>query len=495
MPGGGDDLRRKVVWSAARGVRFPNDKLGKTHVRELDVASLREQQVLRLQVTIDDPPLMAMLEGKDCAGNVVLGVLLAAMKALSVIGGVQFSAQCWLQEEIEGLRAIVRLVKLDDEEGVGHQQYVFLVHHAFLHARLDHIALAEALQRIGVASHLVLPELNSTESSATQKAYSFQILFHNPLPLLVRRRGWCHPVHPALDLAGSSAAAFCLFVLLDNVSKRSEKHLECIAVQRQSLRRLRHHNDGRCARRFVQQRSLAEEGGGAHRLTGLQAGLLFVILEDGHLTLIEDIEGVTQLALLQNDLLVGKVHLNEGLRNSALLLCQQWHQDVHSAEIIHILVNFLFGDLHQDFLEVGPVDNPHERLSDGLHCGSAGYKVQQRQLTKAATRGDSTDIGSLTAFKGFLGALGPSILAILMVGRHEDLKAAFLNDIKVVCHQITLLDDFCAGWHILLPRNVDHRVDAFVVKADHSLKVLISSQSLSNEAPVVVGLRRWLFFL
>ena len=64
---------------------------------------------------ISGPVVVQVLEGEHDAGGVVERVGLAAVEALAVVGGVQLTAECGLQQEVHGLRAVVRLPQLNDE--------------------------------------------------------------------------------------------------------------------------------------------------------------------------------------------------------------------------------------------------------------------------------------------------------------------------------------------------------------------------------------------
>mmetsp|Transcript_114834 Transcript_114834/g.364971 ORF Transcript_114834/g.364971 Transcript_114834/m.364971 type:complete len:305 (-) Transcript_114834:1490-2404(-) len=186
----GDQLRGEVVGGAASRVGLPDDELGQAHVGQLDVALLREQQILGLEVAVDDAALVQVLEGIDRACDVILGVPLAAMEALSVVGGIELATQGGLEEEVEGLRTVESLPEFDHKVRVRHQQDVLLIHHALLHARLDNVALADALHGISVISGLVLVQLHGAEAAAAQEADALQVLAHGLLPGLVAGAVW-----------------------------------------------------------------------------------------------------------------------------------------------------------------------------------------------------------------------------------------------------------------------------------------------------------------
>lgn len=90
---GGDQLRCKIVRGPAAGKGLANHKLGQAHVTELDVSTFRQKQVLRFQVPVDDSSRVKMFKGIDHTGTIVPAVLLRAMEALPVVGGIKLATQ------------------------------------------------------------------------------------------------------------------------------------------------------------------------------------------------------------------------------------------------------------------------------------------------------------------------------------------------------------------------------------------------------------------
>mmetsp|Transcript_92505 Transcript_92505/g.206763 ORF Transcript_92505/g.206763 Transcript_92505/m.206763 type:complete len:255 (-) Transcript_92505:1166-1930(-) len=253
---------------------------------------------------------MAMLESQDDTSNVVLGMLLAAVETLPVVGGVELTTECRLHEEVERLRAVVRLEQLNDENRVGHHQNVLLVHHALLHAGLDDKALAQRLHGVGVAGNLVFPEVHHTEAAASEEANSLEIPPQDLLAGLVLSRIGSRLFRGSIHYARAPPA---IAVGLDDVLQRSQKHGEGLAVQGQRLCGLGGHHHGRRSRFVGQESPLSKELGRARGCAGSELRLLDTTLLHDDFARIEDVERVAFLALLQDHLILGEVHLNQCL--------------------------------------------------------------------------------------------------------------------------------------------------------------------------------------
>mmetsp|Transcript_34183 Transcript_34183/g.72767 ORF Transcript_34183/g.72767 Transcript_34183/m.72767 type:complete len:230 (+) Transcript_34183:661-1350(+) len=176
-----DDLRCEVVRRAASSVGLADDELGKTHVRNLDAALVRDQYVLWLEIPVDDMPLVAVVESEDHAGNIELGMSLQPIEALAAISGMKLAPHCRLHKQVERFGAVVRLKKLDDENRVQLEHDVSLPHHALLHAHLHDEALAQGLHCVALAADLVLEELHVAKSTTTEKTDFLQVLLVDPL--------------------------------------------------------------------------------------------------------------------------------------------------------------------------------------------------------------------------------------------------------------------------------------------------------------------------
>mmetsp|Transcript_20222 Transcript_20222/g.60416 ORF Transcript_20222/g.60416 Transcript_20222/m.60416 type:complete len:489 (-) Transcript_20222:378-1844(-) len=180
-----DHLGRQVVRRAAGGVGLVRDELRQPHVSDLEVAPLIEDQVLGLQVPVDDPPLVKVLEGKDATGDVEEGMPLLPEEALSPVRGKELAAHRGLEKEEEHVPLVVRPVHLDDEGRVGHAQDSLLEGDPLLHALLQDSALAVALQRVGLAAVLVHAELHGTVASRAEQADALHVRQLDPGAVVV----------------------------------------------------------------------------------------------------------------------------------------------------------------------------------------------------------------------------------------------------------------------------------------------------------------------
>mmetsp|Transcript_47317 Transcript_47317/g.101326 ORF Transcript_47317/g.101326 Transcript_47317/m.101326 type:complete len:376 (-) Transcript_47317:1517-2644(-) len=217
----GNQLGGEVVRSATCCVSLADHELGQTHVRQLDVALIGQEQILRLEIAVDDTSLVQVLKRVDGACNVVLCMLFAAVEALSVVSCVQFSTKRRLHEEVEGLGAIVSFPELNDKVRICHHQDVLLVHHAVLHAGLDNIALTQALHGVGVVSSLVLIQLDSSEATASQQTDALQVLPENLLALSTSHGSW-----QGLVALGHARSVHILARSLNDVLQRTQQQVE-----------------------------------------------------------------------------------------------------------------------------------------------------------------------------------------------------------------------------------------------------------------------------
>mmetsp|Transcript_9221 Transcript_9221/g.28288 ORF Transcript_9221/g.28288 Transcript_9221/m.28288 type:complete len:275 (-) Transcript_9221:331-1155(-) len=217
----GDDFGCEVVRGAASGVGLADGEFGEAHIRELDVALLCEQQILRLQIPVENVTLVQMLEGKDHARGVVLCVLDLAVEVPPVVGRKKFAPERRFQQEVERLSAVVRCVHLDDEGRVRHYQDVLRVHDSLLLPHLDDVALTQALEGVALAGLRVLPELHHPEVATTQQADLPQVLFQDLLRCLL--------LHTVLHRTAAQAYGGAPFVV-DEILQRPQQRVERAAV-------------------------------------------------------------------------------------------------------------------------------------------------------------------------------------------------------------------------------------------------------------------------
>mmetsp|Transcript_125803 Transcript_125803/g.361732 ORF Transcript_125803/g.361732 Transcript_125803/m.361732 type:complete len:294 (+) Transcript_125803:773-1654(+) len=293
-------------------------------------------------------------------------MLFFSMEAHSAVRGIQFTAERELQEEARILLVAVRLVQLDDEGGVAHQLHGFLAEDTLLHPRLDDVALAQDLHRIGFTRLPMLHELHRAEAPATQQTDDFQILQLDLAEAPVRWQGGLGRLGPRRS--GSAGAVVAL-----QFPQGPEEHVERLAVEHQRLGGLGGHEDRRCAVHGLQQRTLAEEGSLLGRR--LQPANLRAVLDYGHFALHEDVEGVPLVPLREDGFALAEEHLIERVRQSLLLLQPQRVQDLHFVQILYVFQGHVRLRLRQDLLEVFSIDDPHDGADCGAHRGVARGQV------------------------------------------------------------------------------------------------------------------------
>mmetsp|Transcript_22682 Transcript_22682/g.41054 ORF Transcript_22682/g.41054 Transcript_22682/m.41054 type:complete len:254 (-) Transcript_22682:1355-2116(-) len=226
----GNQLRCEVIWGATCGEGLANDKLCQAHVGKLDMAARCQKKILRLEVTVDDAAHVEMLESENNACGVVSAMLLHAVQAFPVVGGVELAAEARLKEEVEGLCSVVSFVELRDERRVCHDQNVLLIHDAFLHASLHDVALAQSLECVGILRRLMLPKLHGPEATAAKQADSLQIRTQDlDGGLSTSFLTW--PLHPLISYFSS----LTLLGGLQDVLERTEENVEGLTIQDQAL--------------------------------------------------------------------------------------------------------------------------------------------------------------------------------------------------------------------------------------------------------------------
>mmetsp|Transcript_9157 Transcript_9157/g.20273 ORF Transcript_9157/g.20273 Transcript_9157/m.20273 type:complete len:264 (+) Transcript_9157:723-1514(+) len=242
------ELRGEVVRGAASGEGLTGADLRQSHIGDLDVSLLVQQQVLGFEVSEDDFALVHVVKGEDDARDVELRVAFLAVKVLLVVGGVQLSAQSKLEEEVEALVTVESFEELDDEGRVAEHLHLLLADDTLLHSGLHDVAFAECLQGVSVPGLHVLDELHGTEATTAEQAEPLQVALLNKAV--------------ALSVDG---LVFCLGArgparLLD-VGQRSEQHLEGLPVQSQSSCDVRDDFDSRRSGLGPEKSLLAEDAG------------------------------------------------------------------------------------------------------------------------------------------------------------------------------------------------------------------------------------------
>lgn len=111
---------------------------GKSKVDQLDVAVDVEQQVLRLEVSVDDVPAVQVAERLDHAGRVEAGCRVVEVAPVSQ-DGPQLAAQTRLHQHVQVLAVFERLEQLHDEVAVGLAHDLLLGHDVLLLASLNNL--------------------------------------------------------------------------------------------------------------------------------------------------------------------------------------------------------------------------------------------------------------------------------------------------------------------------------------------------------------------
>ena len=90
------------------------DPLGEPEVDHLDVSPGVQEEVLRLQVPVDDPPGVEVIDGGYDAGHVEPGGGVVEPAAVAQ-DGPQLAAQAGLHQEVDVLAVAERAVEVGDE--------------------------------------------------------------------------------------------------------------------------------------------------------------------------------------------------------------------------------------------------------------------------------------------------------------------------------------------------------------------------------------------
>mmetsp|Transcript_89391 Transcript_89391/g.261322 ORF Transcript_89391/g.261322 Transcript_89391/m.261322 type:complete len:540 (-) Transcript_89391:320-1939(-) len=169
-----DDLWRHVVWSAHDGKGGALQLHRATKVDQLGKTLAVQQDVLRLQVSVCNGPLVQRLEREDEAASVELRLLPVEQTDLPN-GAVQFPPCDELGEEIHKLLILERSDNLDYEGVVVLQQDLPLEPQVLLLLLAGGLQPVDALQRILCAARPVLDEFDHAKRSATQDLHHAQV--------------------------------------------------------------------------------------------------------------------------------------------------------------------------------------------------------------------------------------------------------------------------------------------------------------------------------
>ena len=119
--------------------------LAQPKIGQFDVASVREEDVIGLEIPVDDVPLVEVLEGKRDLGDVEAGHLLVE-EPVDGEQGLEVPADEVLHDEENVVRGLEAIEEADDEGGFSDGEGIPLSHDLAGHVLLHHLFLAHHLQ-------------------------------------------------------------------------------------------------------------------------------------------------------------------------------------------------------------------------------------------------------------------------------------------------------------------------------------------------------------
>ena len=143
----GDDLRRHVLRGPTErpSPLLPDQLLGETKVGELDVAGGVEEQVLRLEISIDDASGVEVVEGKDDAGDIEGGGLVREPPTVPQ-QRPKLTSEARLHQHVQVFWAVECLVHFDYERASTLQHDLFLVEDVLLLLHIFDLILFKFLE-------------------------------------------------------------------------------------------------------------------------------------------------------------------------------------------------------------------------------------------------------------------------------------------------------------------------------------------------------------
>mmetsp|Transcript_38647 Transcript_38647/g.90824 ORF Transcript_38647/g.90824 Transcript_38647/m.90824 type:complete len:335 (-) Transcript_38647:180-1184(-) len=189
------------------------------------------------------------------------------------------------------------------------------------------------------------------------------------------------------------------------------------------------------------------------------------------------------LTLLDDGLTLGEVHLLQGLCNLKLLILIERLEDLDLVEItkmdfVHLLCRSL-----QNVLEVGPVNDPYNCICGSFNSSRTRGLVQQRELPKAHSFGDSRNYLCLSQ------ANRQGVEVLVNSLRLYDVESSILDDVEEAGILVTFGDQLGARDNILFPSNSNHLLDALIIEGDCGLQVLVLLQGIFDELLLVRSFR------
>ena len=119
---------------------------------------------------------MEVTEAHHGAGRVELGLLDGhAIRRRRVQHGEELAALHELEEHVQPVRVLVRVVQAEDERVVAQDHDVFLVHHVLLLAVRDDLALVHRLERERLAARLALHQLDAPEGARAEHGDDLEV--------------------------------------------------------------------------------------------------------------------------------------------------------------------------------------------------------------------------------------------------------------------------------------------------------------------------------
>mmetsp|Transcript_64211 Transcript_64211/g.184526 ORF Transcript_64211/g.184526 Transcript_64211/m.184526 type:complete len:432 (-) Transcript_64211:1120-2415(-) len=175
-----DHFRRHVVRSADKCVALPEDEPRETHITKFRIALPVQQHILGLDISVDDIPLMHVLQCADEARHVegsrgAPGRVLRKELCVTVQQLEQRATKRCLKEEVHRLGITESPIKADDEGAVHHQHELALPTHVALAAVPLDRALRDYLEGVPLAVCHTLHELYRSIGTAPQGSHHTQV--------------------------------------------------------------------------------------------------------------------------------------------------------------------------------------------------------------------------------------------------------------------------------------------------------------------------------
>ena len=150
------------------------DNLGEAEIGQLAVSVLAQEKILRLEIAMDDVLAVDVLEGKGDLEGVELGLLVGELAVLA-----KMSEKLATGDDLHDDENVMIILEGGNH---GHDEgAIELVHESALGVdmidllELDDLMLLHELARVGVATGLVLGELDTTERTASERSNHLKV--------------------------------------------------------------------------------------------------------------------------------------------------------------------------------------------------------------------------------------------------------------------------------------------------------------------------------